>query len=372
MIQREPCIGCGIQPDTSRRRTPGTSVDLRFLLLIQVLLATRVPAQAARIIDSAGVITVSNPSVRSARLVYRLADTPSIDFGGEHADSMYELSPLAIFDAYRLPGGEIAVLNGYQVRIFDSAGRYLRSLGRAGAGPGEFQSVISELCPLRSDSVVVIEGTRPRFSVFAGAKAFVRTVAYQPGHVTYHGCLHDGSMIVQTAAVSGNGAPSAQYVLMGTDGRVIRTLGIWPARDVTTILPIESSIIGHDDQIYVGAGKSFEYRVYNAYGVLDRIVRTNDAPDRFTDADADLVVAKRDPAGSISVARSPDSRRLRRPAASANLARIFPNDRRRCGTNMVGRPIPKARRLGRLDRVRRHRQTPRPGGSRRECDRQNV
>ncbi len=71
---------------------------------------------------------------------WKLSTQPHVSIGGE-GDPHTEFQRIG--GVTRAPTGEIVVVNSgsYELRVFDAAGKYLRSLGRRGAGPGEFQSV---------------------------------------------------------------------------------------------------------------------------------------------------------------------------------------------------------------------------------------
>ncbi|HET9275061.1 MAG TPA: hypothetical protein VFN96_03200 [Gemmatimonadales bacterium] len=71
---------------------------------------------------------------------WRLSERPMLTIG---ADGRPEAEFHQVAGAVRLGSGEIAVANGgsHEIRYFGPDGRYLRTFGREGAGPGEFRSV---------------------------------------------------------------------------------------------------------------------------------------------------------------------------------------------------------------------------------------
>jgi hypothetical protein len=83
-----------------------------------------------------------------------------------------------------LPNGSIAVtdLHARQVRLFDATGRFLRSVGRPGSGPGEFQSL--SRITVRERDFTVWDGALRRYTrisfdgreveVLDGSEAFLR------------------------------------------------------------------------------------------------------------------------------------------------------------------------------------------------------
>jgi hypothetical protein len=81
-----------------------------------------------------------DPSI-AARRPFLVDSVPAVDIGDE-ADG-----PHALFSGPVLPAllsdGSIVVANGgsQELRFFDGTGEWIRSAGRAGSGPGEFNSL---------------------------------------------------------------------------------------------------------------------------------------------------------------------------------------------------------------------------------------
>jgi hypothetical protein len=75
-----------------------------------------------------------------------------------------------------LSDGRIAVANARpsEIRIFDSSGRFVRSLGRNGTGPGEFNRVLFRL--LRSGDTLIGSDNSMRDQVFAPNGDLVRSL----------------------------------------------------------------------------------------------------------------------------------------------------------------------------------------------------
>ncbi|MGQ0764374.1 MAG: 6-bladed beta-propeller [Gemmatimonadota bacterium] len=110
---------------------------------------------------------------------------------------------------------------GPLVYEYDSSGKFLRSIGRRGSGPGEF-GFIRRLFQDASDSLYVIDLAR-RMSLFDPDGKHVRSMRmpYVPLSLTK---LADGSMVV---AAPGLGRGDAGYPLhlIGTRGDVVRSFG---------------------------------------------------------------------------------------------------------------------------------------------------
>jgi hypothetical protein len=88
--------------------------------------------------DSAGVRVVLHRDLGDAPPAKRIAEKPIAEIGGLSSDSVYELS--AFRTAVRLRDGSMVVPQRSELRLFDSVGRYVKTVGRRGAGPGEFST----------------------------------------------------------------------------------------------------------------------------------------------------------------------------------------------------------------------------------------
>jgi 6-bladed beta-propeller len=107
--------------------------------------------------------------------------------------------------------GEIYVLNaGHQsVLAFDSAGRYLRTIGREGRGPGEFISP-GAIVSTGDDALFVLDAPESRISRFQVPDGgFLAAVPLQdpPGVPTRMEPGPDGSLMVEFASGASSSAP---------------------------------------------------------------------------------------------------------------------------------------------------------------------
>lgn len=93
---------------------------------------------SAEVIDSAGVRIVSNPVGPDRPLSFTVQVGPTLGGKETPEESFYRVRSVVVAADDR---GYIHVLDpdAYQVQVFDSTGRHLRTLGRQGSGPGELQ-----------------------------------------------------------------------------------------------------------------------------------------------------------------------------------------------------------------------------------------
>jgi hypothetical protein len=130
---------------------------MRSLLLIIVLCGVcRVAAQArgrgATTRDSAGVAIVTNwTPAWTAGSGWSVDPRPITSIGGDETDPQQHFQYVQF--ARRLPDGRVVVAVGGELRWFGPDGKYLRTMPRAGSGPGEFRDIGG--VQLRGDSIVL-------------------------------------------------------------------------------------------------------------------------------------------------------------------------------------------------------------------------
>ncbi len=247
--------------------------------------------------DSAGVEIVLNASIADAPIRYQVVPRPLVDIGGlsDHLDR--ELMETAIVSINRLQQGELVVPNGHTLQVYDGAGRWLRSHGRQGEGPREFRQVIYEICPGSERQFAAIEAGPARMAIFSDPETFTGSVRYN-GRVTEHGCLRDGTLLVQLERQVGKPGDLAHYVVMDFSGRVLREFGSFPAFGYNRFFERRAHVVGGRGRVVVGDGSSHEFLQHDPSGRLVRVVRTGDIPRAFTAADLRALIRRRIPDGT--------------------------------------------------------------------------
>jgi hypothetical protein len=130
--------------------------------------------------DSAGIRIVQNtrPAWGEGD-AWRVDAAPMLDLGVGEGDANYQFGVVA--DALRLSDGSVIVADGQmnEVRMYDAGGRYVRTIGRKGGGPGEFQGLWN-LFLLPGDTVAAHDYMASRLTLFAPGGALARTVTLAP------------------------------------------------------------------------------------------------------------------------------------------------------------------------------------------------
>jgi hypothetical protein len=293
---------------------------VRTALLLRLAGAGLLPLLAACGGDARGAAPVARDSagvriVENARAAWgpgegwRVVPEPRVDIGVAEGAAAYQLGRVA--GALRLDDGRIVVADGQanELRYFDAQGRHLKTAGRAGGGPGEFQGMM-HLLRLPGDSVATWEWSS-RLSVFGPDGGFVRSRRIEPPAegmlINAEGIFPDGSILVAPAGslIFKSGTSVARdtgaVLRYAAGGAAVDTVGRFPGTQMftmsgtenggwATISPVpfglETFRAVHGGLLYVADNARFEVAVYDAGGKLLRLMR---APHRTEPLTADEV-----------------------------------------------------------------------------------
>jgi 6-bladed beta-propeller protein len=123
-----------------------------------------------------------------------------------------------------------------EIHVFNSRGQFVRVIGRAGRGPGEFESVYRIV--IGPNDSVFVESVDRRLQVFDSTGKYVRGFGLP---FLAHGLIHlGGGKIVAQASLLTADAIGSPLHLLDAQGRVLRSFG--SSGEVTTVDDFTSTL----------------------------------------------------------------------------------------------------------------------------------
>jgi hypothetical protein len=287
-------------------------------------------------------VVISNPAPDPDTPAFRLAAEPLLKVGGLNDDERYEILGFTAVDLSSkgnlliAPTGGVGA-NRTLIRVFAPPGRFVRTIGRRGQGPGEFQQITS-MTTGAADSIFVHDRVSQRRTVFDSTGVLART---QPRSGGDRCCFANGAYLVvpgpderavdpgtpppwDTVAVvvgrPGEGPAGERQIMVLPGYERFVCLNRSPDGRCTSALarpfvPQPIVRIAGDEIVYANAAR-YEFQVYSQSGVLLRTVRAAVTPTPVTKTDIDSART------SLLSRGSPESKRQ----MEAGLSRImFPS-----------------------------------------------
>lgn len=271
--------------------------------------------------DSAGVRIVENsaptwPKDRG----WTVVDSPLVDIGGKGGEAAYEFDQVR--GPVRLSDGRLVVANASsnEIRVFDGTGKHLHTSGRAGSGPGEYQSIggillgpgdsvlVSDI-PVRRLTVLDGDGNVGRSFSLGGMGGQFVPMNGKIDFATPVGWFSDGSVVGMSMSFSIGQTRQGTYrdtmlvIRYGADGAVKDTLGGFPGIEMEqmtftiqgrsfpapTAVPLgrQTTSVVHGNRFYVAQNNSWEIEVRGLDGVLQSLIRADVPATPITAADQD-------------------------------------------------------------------------------------
>jgi hypothetical protein len=228
---------------------------------------------------------------------WSLSAEPVVDIGGDGQGALFMVT-----SAVRAGDGFVVANSGTgELRWYDGSGKFSRSAGRKGAGPGEFAH-LGWVGVLPGDSIAAWDPVLRRLSIFTVDGRFSRAVTVSgAGPLTsVAGVLHDGTLLLSSRA---RGEPPPDVTVWRDTVLLLRlrlgdgrtdTIGRFPgtewygganARVQAVPLGRQTSMAVAGNRIYVGTGERYEIGVYGADGALHERFGRPQAPVRLTGED---------------------------------------------------------------------------------------
>lgn len=192
-----------------------------------------------------------------------------LDLGGLRENPAEELHPaLPYLIAKPLSDGRWVAADNGAMKIFDQRGRFVRTMGSSGDGPGEMR-LLRDICVVPGDTLLAITLADRRIVVFDSAGRHLRTRSVD-GEVRRGGCLDDGSVLVfrDDAQVSPpvRGERALRIVTYHWARQEYSDPGVSVTELVDHTLQASAVAIGFADQFLVASAEREEIRIFDRGG----------------------------------------------------------------------------------------------------------
>jgi 6-bladed beta-propeller len=275
--------------------------------------------------DSAGVTIVESPASAVARpVLWQVDSLPKLKLGVTEGDPALQFDRISGTGV--LTSGELFVVNGGtgEVRFFDRSGRYVRSVGGQGSGPGEYRFPNLLRSPVY-DSIRIADFSR--ITLLAPDGSFVRSWNPQVRIRDAIGMLAPGLVVSRsnTATIApdspeGTVTNNVVIELARVDTDRTDTVVTVPGQDLFrstsngqlgfTMVPfgVAPSVMAWSGRLYITTGHDPDVMVFDTAGELRDIYRLDRPASRVTQAAFDEVVESevaraRDDAETIELRR---------------------------------------------------------------------
>ncbi|MGI9038328.1 MAG: hypothetical protein ACR2GQ_05660 [Gemmatimonadota bacterium] len=258
--------------------------------------------------DSAGVTIVENHAPAwGPGDGWRLDTLPEVTIGAIDGPPEYTFAAPV---PYLLHDGRILVadLGAQELRYYSASGEHLRTAGRAGSGPGEFES-LSAAAVMDGDSVLAFDRRLAKVSLFDPAGGFVRDVKLQRSAASpalqFLGLISSSVWAIATELAGPESGDAYQRFLevslYGSDGNRTAILDTLIARralhrpvppsntylDVGLPFAARGVATAANGRMYLTQGDQFEVRVLSSTGSLERLIRLDRPLRKVTATDID-------------------------------------------------------------------------------------
>jgi hypothetical protein len=284
-----------------------------ILIIAAATAACRAAPDAAdervRITVADGVTIVENPGLHIAdTLSWRIDTTDVVRIGVVEGAPEYMIGRLA--GMLRRADGTILIADAiaHEIRVFDERGRFVRKVGRAGEGPGEYGWLYSLFA--RGDSIVVMDNEGSRITMLGPDLEYAHR--FRPrlqetraqGQMTSHsvrGFFGDGRILISDYLSSctvqrregGFCADSSAYYRTDGTGPAEASYGRFvsarselhrrPGANIGISEPHPQAFTAvHGNRFYYADAARFEVQIFGPDGALERLVHVAADPPRFT------------------------------------------------------------------------------------------
>ena len=250
--------------------------------------------------DSSGVTIIETTGSRRTAAPATILPEPLIVIGQTEGDLQYLLS--RVVGALQLPNGNIVIANGAtnELRLYDSTGIWMASLGRTGQGPGEYE-YLRAIGRCHPGGFVGFD-LHWQMNTYGGDATFKeKTPLRAPDGMSPYNlaCDDQGHVLILgwgreslQGPIIGFFATRDRLVLSNGTGAVMANFGerlvserIGTERGSRPHPAGRATVFAlHDGVVYVGSGERFELELFDLNGQLHTLLRGPPIPLQMTDS----------------------------------------------------------------------------------------
>lgn len=184
------------------------------------------PMPQAEVTDSAGIRIIAYDLTGADVPVHRELGAHDLEIGQLNGPPEYALS--RIIDVAVLDDGSLVISDdaAQALRLYDAAGLYVRTLGRAGEGPGEFSS-LPTIAGHSADTVIAFDNRGDRITLVTTNGTIVGTISFRGASVGRPGAmlrLDNGGYLSRSRWTAPNHETELHDVRLELDSVVVELL----------------------------------------------------------------------------------------------------------------------------------------------------
>ena len=297
---------------------------IRVWVLLAALLATACKDPGASRNIDVQIVENATPAW-SATTAWRLDTAPLVQIGELESAPNYQFH--RVIGSLRLKNGVIVVANAgsAELRFYDGNGKYIRSVGRSGEGPGEY-GFLRLLRRYGPDSLITWDARLDRGTIHSATGDFGRTFVRKRlrGFTYFLDAFPDGSLLgfsdggeeSPEEAISlvrqsrGRIRPDSSLLIRVDQRGNVHVIGrffsnesfVYPGGVASLPFARRAAVAAAHDAVYYSSAESLEIRRYSLTGQLHKIIQASRPNTPLTRSMVDSYVEKslarmKDPGG---------------------------------------------------------------------------
>jgi hypothetical protein len=280
----------------------GVSANILVLVCFSLSVFAQTPVWKGKIFKDGEVTVVQNPR----EPIYKgeiLTLKEDLRLGGPEAKGDYAFNGIITLTVDGQDNIFVLDYKDSHIKVFDKTGKYLRTIGRKGQGPGELNGVRSVAIERSSGMLFVLEMGSRRVSCFDVQGKFLKSLPFK-GDIPATMALDSKGRIYIVEAVLSDKESSYVFKKFTSDLNSASTLvkgptGVSPTGAADAFRPIPTFTIDAKDQFIYGFPKTYELQYFGVDGKPVRRILKDHTPVEVTPAEIEEV--KKDTPPGIKV-----------------------------------------------------------------------